>query len=58
LSRVAQLFVTQLRQVEAALQEREQRALVRLDAQKPGRRRTRTKSAPARRAKRAAPRRK
>ena len=58
LSRVAQLFVTQLRQVEAALQEREQRALVRLDASKPGRRKARSKAVPAKRARRTAPRRK
>jgi len=34
LSRVAQLFMTQLRQVEAGIQEREQRALSRLEGQK------------------------
>ena len=34
LSRVAQLFMTQLRQVEAGIQEREQRVLSRLEGQK------------------------
>jgi len=38
LSRVAQLFVTQLRQVEAAIQAREQRSLARLHLRKRGRR--------------------
>ena len=50
LSRVAQLFVTQLRQVEAALQAREQRALVRLEGRRrPRRAAPRKKSTPARR---------
>jgi len=40
LSRVAQLFMTQLRQVEAGLQAREQRALSRLEGGKKSRRRT------------------
>jgi DNA-binding transcriptional LysR family regulator len=38
LSRVAQLFMTQLRQVEVVLQAREQRALARLDGKKRARR--------------------
>ncbi|HVN42497.1 MAG TPA: LysR family transcriptional regulator [Steroidobacteraceae bacterium] len=49
ISRVGQLFVTQLRQVESAIQAREQRALVRLEAR--GRRarpRAKTRSRPAR----------
>jgi LysR family nitrogen assimilation transcriptional regulator len=40
LSRVAQLFMTQLRQVEVGLQAREQRALSRLEGGKKSRRRT------------------
>ena len=52
LSRVAQLFMTQLRQVEVVLQAREQRALVRLDGKKRTRRaatkrKTRTAAEPA-----------
>jgi DNA-binding transcriptional LysR family regulator len=38
LSRVAQLFVTQLRQVEASIQAREQRALAKIDVRKRARR--------------------
>ncbi len=53
LSRAAQLFVTQLRQVETALQEREQRALARLNPGRKGKARGRKK---ATRAKAAAPR--
>lgn len=45
LSRVAQLFVTQLRQVEAAIQAREQRALARIDSRR--RRRKAAGRAPA-----------
>lgn len=45
LSRVAQLFMTQLRQVEAGLQEREQRALARLEG-KPRTRRSTPKGKP------------
>jgi len=41
LSRVAQLFVTQLRQVEAAIQAREQRSLARLTGRKRPRKATR-----------------
>jgi DNA-binding transcriptional LysR family regulator len=41
LSRVAQLFVTQLRQVEAAIQAREQRSLARMTVRKRARKRTR-----------------
>jgi DNA-binding transcriptional LysR family regulator len=45
LSRAAQLFVTQLRQVETAIQEREQRALARLNPGRKGRKKTaRTKA--------------
>jgi hypothetical protein len=40
LSRAAQLFVTQLRQVETAIQEREQRALARLNPGRKGRKKT------------------
>lgn len=47
LSRVAQLFVTQLRQVEAALQAREQRALVRLEERRRPRRAPPAKKRPA-----------
>jgi hypothetical protein len=52
LSRVAQLFMTQLRQVEVGLQAREQRALVRLEGKKRTRRasakrKTRTAAEPA-----------
>jgi hypothetical protein len=62
LSRVAQLFMTQLRQVEAGVQAREQRALQRLEGPPRGRRggaRRKTKSTrepgkPARRRKAAA----
>jgi len=46
LSRVGQLFVTQLRQVESGIQAREQRALVRLNVKKPrGRSASRAKAA-------------
>jgi DNA-binding transcriptional LysR family regulator len=48
LSRVAQLFMTQLRQVETTIQEREQRALARLDARQGPRRAGARKSAPGR----------
>lgn len=46
LSRVAHLFMTQLRQVEAGIQEREQRALSRLEGQK---KKSRSRRASARR---------
>lgn len=46
LSRAAQLFVTQLRQVETAIQEREQRALARMNPGRKGRKKTaKTRSA-------------
>jgi hypothetical protein len=46
LSRAAQLFVTQLRQVETAIQEREQRALARINPGRKGRKKAaRPKSA-------------
>lgn len=45
LSRVAQLFVTQLRQVEALIQAREQRALARMQDKPPARKATVRKSA-------------
>ena len=44
LSRAAQLFVTQLRQVETALQVREQRAVARVDVSGKGKPRTRSKT--------------
>jgi len=47
LSRVAQLFVTQLRQVEAAIQSREQRSLARLSMRKRSRSSARKSTAPA-----------
>jgi hypothetical protein len=49
LSRAAQLFVTQLRQVETALQVREQRAVARTDIQAWGRGKTRKAPATSRR---------
>jgi DNA-binding transcriptional LysR family regulator len=47
LSRVAQLFVTQLRQVEAAIQAREQRSLARMNIRKRARRPARKVAAPS-----------
>lgn len=44
LSRAAQLFVTQLRQVETALQVREQRAVARVDVSGKGKARTKSKA--------------
>ena len=50
LSRVAQLFVTQLRQVESAIQAREQRALARISVRKRSRKAARTGGAASTRA--------
>jgi DNA-binding transcriptional LysR family regulator len=47
LSRVAQLFVTQLRQVESAIQANEQRSLARLNMRKRTRKSARSRTAPA-----------
>jgi DNA-binding transcriptional LysR family regulator len=47
LSRVAQLFVTQLRQVESAIQASEQRSLARLNMRKRTRKPARNRTAPA-----------
>ena len=47
LSRVAQLFVTQLRQVESAIQASEQRSLARLNMRKRTRKSARNRAAPA-----------
>jgi DNA-binding transcriptional LysR family regulator len=47
LSRVAQLFVTQLRQVESAIQAREQRSLARLNIRKRSRKAGRKSRSPA-----------
>lgn len=47
LSRAAQLFVTQLRQVETGIQEREQRALARMDVKRRPRK-SRSRAQPAR----------
>jgi len=47
LSRVAQLFVTQLRQVESAIQASEQRSLARLNMRKRTRKSARNRTAPA-----------
>jgi len=47
LSRVAQLFVTQLRQVETAIQAREQRSLARMGTRKRGRKPARKAAAPS-----------
>jgi len=47
LARAAQLFVTQLRQVETALQVREQRAVARTNVRRKGKGKTKGRKAPA-----------